>query len=295
MSLADAAQPLYALPLDEFTAARNEQAKASEDKQLAKQLRALPKPSVSAWAVNMLVREHTDQLDEALSLGELLREAQQNLDRDQLVALSEQRRQLVAALARRAREVAIGLGHELSDSVTREVEQTLQAAMTDADAADAVRSGRLLRPLATIGLEPVDLADAVAAPGEPPLRKRATPRGASERAAPKKGRSKRGPSKKQLADAQRAVNEAERHQHNVQSELVELDDRANEFDGRHKTLSAELRRLQNRLADVESELAFAEREGRALERDRKAATDEMEQARRKAERALERLERLRKS
>lgn len=280
MSLAEAAQPLYALPLDEFTAARNSAAKSVDDKQLAKQLRALPKPSAAAWAINMLVQHRGDELDEALGLGELLRQAQDNLDHDELVKLLDQRRELVAALGRQARDEAARLGHEVSASTVREVEQTLQAAMTDEHAADALRSGRLLRPLASIGLEPVDLTDAVAAPGE------AAPR------TPRKSSKPRGPSKKQVADARRAVEEAERDAKAAELEANEADARAAELGERRENLAAQQKDLQQQLADVESAMAFAEREGRALDRDRERAADEVAKARRQAERAAERLERL---
>ena len=47
--LADIASELYSQPLDEFTAARNTRAKALDDKSLAKEVRALRKPSASTW------------------------------------------------------------------------------------------------------------------------------------------------------------------------------------------------------------------------------------------------------
>jgi hypothetical protein len=51
---------LYALPLEEFTAARNELArslKAAGDADEAARVKKLKKPPVSAWAVNQLARD----------------------------------------------------------------------------------------------------------------------------------------------------------------------------------------------------------------------------------------------
>ena len=50
---------LFDLPLDEFTAARNDLAKRLKrdgDEDAAEQVRSLPKPSIAAWAVNQLAR-----------------------------------------------------------------------------------------------------------------------------------------------------------------------------------------------------------------------------------------------
>src|SRR5262249_62251629 len=70
---------LYGLPLDEFTAARNELAtrlrKAGQG-EAAERVRALRKPSVAVWAVNQLARRHPDEIEELVASGKLLRDAQ---------------------------------------------------------------------------------------------------------------------------------------------------------------------------------------------------------------------------
>ena len=55
----DEIDQLFALPLDEFTAARNELArrlKQDGDAEAAEGVRGLAKPTVAAWAVNQLAR-----------------------------------------------------------------------------------------------------------------------------------------------------------------------------------------------------------------------------------------------
>ncbi|NKE56750.1 hypothetical protein FXN61_07840, partial [Lentzea sp. PSKA42] len=69
MDLKPVADELYGLPPKEFTAARNAAAKQTEDKDLAKAIADLRKPTVGAWAVNRLIRDAPAGLEEALSLS----------------------------------------------------------------------------------------------------------------------------------------------------------------------------------------------------------------------------------
>jgi hypothetical protein len=155
LDLAQAEDELYALPPDDFRAARDErasQARAAGDKDLARAITALRRPVVSAWLVNMLARTEPRQMAELLALGESLRDAQEALDGDRLRELSVRRRQLVAAMVDAAKQVAERDGRTVSLQVEREVEATLQAALADPDAGEAVSAGRLAGPLSYAGL-----------------------------------------------------------------------------------------------------------------------------------------------
>src|SRR4029450_10780087 len=86
-NLAEVADELYAPPPPEFRTARDEQARqarAAGDADLAEAIKKLRRPTVSAWLVNLLIREAPGQVRELLELGESLREAQQALAGDQL-------------------------------------------------------------------------------------------------------------------------------------------------------------------------------------------------------------------
>lgn len=159
--LIDVANELYALSPDAFTATRNERAKQLADPAI----RALPKPSAAAWAINLLVRERAARIDAVLDLGERLQAAQRDLDRGALRSLILERRSIVAELTTDARALASDHGHPLNAGAVIEINQTLQAAMADRWAGTAVRSGRLVRSLASVGFEPVALEGAVGAPG----------------------------------------------------------------------------------------------------------------------------------
>lgn len=133
-TLAQIADELYGLAPAEFTAARNARAKDikdTADAELAKRVTELRKPSPAAWAVNLLAREHAAEVAQLADLGAAMREAQEELDRDQLAEFTRQRRALVNALARQASALATAARHNLTASVTEEVAQTLQAALND--------------------------------------------------------------------------------------------------------------------------------------------------------------------
>jgi hypothetical protein len=161
------AAELYALPFDEFVAARTAAAKnaaAGTGRSLAAAVRALPKPSVAAWAVNILAAHRPDTVRQLSELGQLMRRAQDALDAGTLRSLSQERRQLLTSVMETVRAVAEQQGRRLSAAVAAEVERTLRAATVDERAAAAVRSGQLLRVLSADGVDLVDLHDAVAVP-----------------------------------------------------------------------------------------------------------------------------------
>ncbi|MDQ0822750.1 chromosome segregation ATPase [Arthrobacter sp. V4I6] len=176
LELAGIAARLYALPFDDFVAARTAAAKevaasapgkgaaAKEHRSLAADVRSLPKPSVAAWAVNMLAAHQPETLTELAALGQTMRAAQAALDAAELRRLAHQRRQLLASAVRDAQTVAEQHGRKISGAIASEVEETLRAATADEGAAAAAQSGRLLRGLSADGVDVVELAGAVALP-----------------------------------------------------------------------------------------------------------------------------------
>lgn len=162
----EAAQRLYALPPERFTAARDDLARQA-DPGVRKAVKALRKPSLPAYVVNRLVRERPEQVDNLLALGDELREAMSG--GGDLRRLTEQRRHAVAELVSVASKTA---GRKLPGTVEEDVAATLEAATADPRLAEAVRSGRLVKPLryAGFGVFP-DLGDVVATavgPSAPP-------------------------------------------------------------------------------------------------------------------------------
>lgn len=165
--LADIAKRLYALPFDEFVAARTAAAKAAaaeSGRSLAAEVRSLPKPSVAAWAVNMLATHDPEIMRQLAELGQSMRTAQTDLDAAALRGLAQERRKLLTAAVESARTAAAHEGRRFSAAVSTEVEQTLRALTADEGAAFAAQSGLLLRVLTADGIDRVELDGAVAVP-----------------------------------------------------------------------------------------------------------------------------------
>jgi hypothetical protein len=284
--LATIAGELYALDLDAFTAERNARAKALRegDRELADAVAALPKPSASAWLVDQLVRAEPDVVAEALSLGPELRAAQESFDREALRTLGAQRRELLSAVVDAARRVAADRGRPLSSSIADDVEQTILAGMLDQDAAAAVRSGRLVRPLQSIGGEPVDLDGAVAAPGEELAERGAAAR--PRRAAP----AARGADRSSAAKAELAA--AEREAAKARTSLQAADEALDAAVDRHDELTAERDDALAEYERLEREVGDAERARREAIREKDRATRRAEGAQRVVARAREKLESL---
>ena len=87
-----------------------------------------------------------------------MRRAQEAGDGQELRDLARQRRQMVAALLSEAKGLARTRNQPLSENSTRELENTLEAAVATADAADALRSGRLSVGLTYSGFGPLDIS-----------------------------------------------------------------------------------------------------------------------------------------
>ena len=146
---------LYALPLEEFTAARNELARALEEEGRAEdaaRVKKLKKPPVSAWAVNQLARDDPAGIERLLDLLDRLKEARSAGDINEL---GGRRRELVAKLTRRAGELAEAAGHAASATTVQRVTQTLQAGAEE-DERELLRRGALPDDLEPAGFDALD-------------------------------------------------------------------------------------------------------------------------------------------
>ncbi|MHA6618027.1 hypothetical protein [Pseudonocardia sp. DLS-67] len=178
--LNDAADELYAVPPDEFIGARDAAvatARERGDRELAKAIGRLRRPTKAAWLANLLARRRAAQLEGLLALATGLADAQRTLDGTALRQLSSKRHQLVAAMAREAGRLAQEAGDPAAESVLRELQGILDAALARPEIAEQVRSGRLTRTLSYTGFGPE--ADPGAAPA-PPTRPAPRPEEAPE-------------------------------------------------------------------------------------------------------------------
>lgn len=283
---------LYALDLDAFTAERNRRARElrGKDRELADAVAGLPKPSAAAWFVDQLVREAPEEVSAALALGPGYRAAQAAFDRDALRELGAERRAALAGVAQAALRIAAARGRNLPAALAADIEQTVLAGIADEAAAAAVRSGRLVRALETIGGEPVDLEGAVAAPGEELAERGAAPRPRNARGSRAGGAADREAARDARADAARAeLERVRREAEAARAALAEADEGLRAAADRHGQLARERDAALAEYERLEREVGAAEQARRDAIRERDRANRRAEAAERVVARAEEKL------
>lgn len=252
MTLLAVADRLYAGPLESFTPDRDaaaKEAKADPDgKELAAAIKRLKKPSIAAWAVNHLVRNEGEQIEQVFTLASSLREAAEALDGEELRTLTRQRRQLTNALASSARSLAKDAGVKLTGPVLDQVEGMLNAAMLDPVAADVVRSGLVVAAFTSTGVSELDVASVMALPEEIGVRAEAVEQPKPDlKVVPEDDSVKR-------ARAQDALDAATAELDEARAAMAELESSLEKLGGRRLELDAKADELRRALADIESDL-----------------------------------------
>ncbi|MGO4189235.1 hypothetical protein [Pseudarthrobacter sp. TAF60_1] len=269
---------LYALPFDEFMAARTAAAKAAtgSGKELPAAVKALPKPSVAAWAVNMMAVHESAVLAQLADLGQRMRAAQSSFDATALRELARERRAMLSDAVDTARSVAERNGRAISAPIATDVERTLGALITDEGAAAAVQSGLLVQTLSADGVDTVDLDGAVAVPGalpEPRSSPKPPPEHEQEQRPTAAGARRQPPAQPRL----KAVRETPRRTSPSaleKAKAVLADAKAAEEEA--VRLATE---RQDQLAETEEEVAGLTRETRDLRARLKAAEEQLDSAR----------------
>jgi hypothetical protein len=314
VTVAEVADELYALAPADFISARDERARqvrAAGQRDEAAAIKKLARPTASAWLVNQLARTAAEQMTRLYELGEELQEAQRALAGDRLRELSVQRRQVVTDLVAAASNLAGQTDQSASDAVLGEVRATLEAALADADARAAVRSGRLTKALAYAGLGEVDLTAAMAVPaqtrpvtGEPaaepapaPGRGKGRQPGDGGAARPGDTVAARGAAAEGRA-APRAGSAAERAADSLRSAQEAADIATTAFDEAERAVAAidEQRQfLHRRISNLEQEIAEARTTHARLTREAKQAEGRQAVAARRLETANRHLDRARRA
>jgi len=307
VTVADVADELYALTPAEFTAARDERARqvrAAGQRDEAAAIKKLARPTASAWLVNQLARVAPDSMIRLYEVGEALQEAQRTLAGDLMRELSVQRRQVINELLPAAAGLAEQAGQPASAAVLGEVRATLEAALADAGARAAVRSGRLTKALAYAGLGEVDLTAALAVPTGPAEARRST-RGAHPSREPEPATSIRSERRSASDPAQGAVtaphapgaDRAERAAEALRTAQTAADRAAADLKAAEARLTgvAEQRQfLARRISHLHRELDQATAQDAELARDGKQAERDRDAAARKLKAAHHRLDQARR-
>ncbi len=284
---------LFRLPLDEFTAARNALAtrlKAAGRTDTASRVKALPKPPLSAWAVNQLYWHNRKAFEALLVAGDRLRRVQASSLRAAgakgggLRDAMEARREALAELTTRAGALLEASGHAPTPDITRRVMTTLDALATYGHQPDGPRAGRLTDDIEAPGIDALAAlvtGERVRAPGPsrviPFAQREAERKGAPDAAAEKR---RREAERKRLAaevrDAERALTEARTTAARAQAALKQAAARA-------KTAGQKKEALTARFETLSADADHARQEARRVA----ATAEEAAQAVADAERALE--------
>lgn len=156
---------LFQVPLGEFVNARNDLAasvKKNGDAESAKQIKALRKPSVSAWAVNQVYWNERWIFDALMSASDRLRAAIESGTAD---AVAGDREETVRVAIGRARRFLEESGETASDVVMRRITTTFDALASYGSSNPNPMRGRLSEDLQPAGFG----AFAGVAPASPPL------------------------------------------------------------------------------------------------------------------------------
>lgn len=272
MDLDSVADELYVVAPEEFMVLRTQRvadAKEAGERDLAKEITTLRKPTKSGWLVNLLARRAPEELQSLIELGAALREAQEQLSGPDLRRLSGERHKAVDALARRAAGLASDEGQSTSEAVRQEVSGTLQAALADPTAAEVVLAGHVVSAITYGGFGTIDLG------GAPAVARRSAP----VKAAPKKAKAGQDAAEAHAAAARAAaITQAEGTLATL-VETLDATENAREAAATDET-EAEAARVdaQQRVDDLRFELRQAEERLTAAETKRTAAAEAAERA-----------------
>ena len=167
-STLDAARrALYAGPRATFVERRQELATASRksgDRDEAKLIAQMRKPTAAAHLVNQLAQAGDVSLRELIELGADIRRAMAAGRDAEMRSLLRGRAPALAKTMTQVKEIARASGESVTAAVGEQVVQTLRAAMASDDAADAVRGGALSDALDEPGFEGFTIESATRAP-----------------------------------------------------------------------------------------------------------------------------------
>ena len=296
MDLDSVATRLYGELPEAFTSSRSAEVRAARsagDRQLAAAVAQLRRPTIGAWLANQLSRECRDDVEALLALGASMRRAQEAGDGQELRDLTRQRRQMVAALLSEAKKLARARNQPLSENSTRELENTLEAAVATADAADALRAGRLSVGLTYSGFGPLDLsAPRVTESSKkkgtrtpPPAASKGRPRPQGSKSPPPQPKDDHATRTLDLAEAERMVKSTddvvEGTQHELNDIEVECDTLRSEIVDAERHLGetkASLKEAERRLAEARQADKIAKKEATRAKSQRDKAEASLHQA-----------------
>jgi hypothetical protein len=156
VTLDEATDDLYGAALDAFVGERTRLARElreAGDREGAEQVAKLKKPTVAAWALNQLAREHRRDVDLLLDAGHRLRQAQEGVvggaDREAFEKAQKTERDALRRLTQQASRLVGGA----SAQVLSQISGTLRAAAVSEQGRELLARGRFTAPLEAEGFD----------------------------------------------------------------------------------------------------------------------------------------------
>ncbi|MFL6260225.1 MAG: hypothetical protein ACJ76Y_10980 [Thermoanaerobaculia bacterium] len=286
---------LYRGPLEGFTAARNEIAK--QLKKLgqgadADRVRALAKPTPSAWAVNVLFDRDREKMDELLAAGKRARAAQQQAVSGRGAEALREGLNMVRRLIDELRRLGVGIlaesGRAASRAIMERIGTDLQALALSPAAADEASRRWLDRDLDPPGFEVLAGLQLAGAPVVDIAARRAQ---REEKRAP----AKKAPPPPKVVHPPKPKGETERERkERERREAAEQARREREAERIRRLVEVaetKLERARNEASTLREAAEGAEKAASDARRRAEAAELAADRAREKADRAAERVER----
>jgi hypothetical protein len=247
LNLEEAIDQLYGAGLDAFVAERRrlvDEARGAGDRDEARAIAGLRKPTVAAWVLNQLSRRHRRDVDLILDAGQRLRDAQAGLLAGEEPAGFEDARKTELESLRRLKAHAERLMSsergQASAAVLRQVEESLRAAAVSESGRELLARGRFVEPIRAEGFDVLNQIAAAARP-RAASRKRARPDERREaEAALRQATAK-------LRDAERAARDAELEADRLQADSVRARKTAEGLRARAERAAADVQAAEERV------------------------------------------------
>ena len=208
MELEEALDALYDATPDDFVAERKRLAKelkSAGHADDAVQLAQVRKPTVAAWALNRLARDHRREVDLLLDSGHRMRTAQAGVLRGEARETFEQaqrtERETIGRLVRAAGQLLTERGGA-SSTVLEQIAASLHAAAVSEVGREVLAAGRFTQPLTLEGF------DALAGLAPPPSKRAPKPKPSRSTEELKEARAALAEARKRLREAERTAHEA---------------------------------------------------------------------------------------
>ena len=305
--LEDDLDALFRLPVAEFTAARNAlavQLKKGGRRDVSDRVKALAKPSITAWAVNQLYWQHREEFDRLIATGQRFRQAQTSGRAGKVADMREAldaRREALSHLSDLATALLRDAGSSPTPETIHRISTTLEALSAYASFPDAQRPGRLTRDVDPPGFE--SFASLIPAAGmtkmtEEPVRVTSSQKSGRAPSPRRKAESASDTSKFEQT-RQEKIAAAKVSLQETKSLLIEARARAQSLEAAQKKANADVKEAEKHRRETEERFEKARlasedaiRRARSIAAEAKGAVKAVEDAKRAIEKGSKELEKL---